>query len=90
MFDIYRPITTLSGVKSFAQYLYGEIKLAFHPDESFEDYIDIDSHNYVFSKSEAKCLNKRMEECFKVCEKEKVDIYNYMMQYSPIHSFMRN
>ncbi len=90
MFDIYRPITTLSGVKSFAQYLYGEIKLAFHPDESFEDYIDIDSHKYIFTQSEAKSLNERMEECFNVCDKENVDIYEYMMQYSPLHSLMQN
>ncbi len=85
MFEITKKITSLSDVKSFARYLYEEAKVVFHPDDSFEDYINIDTHNRSFSKSEAAILNQRMEECFNVCEKENEDIYEVMMEFSPLH-----
>ncbi len=88
MFDINRHITTLSEVESFARYLYDEVKIAFHPDESFQDYVSTGTDHYSFSKSEAAILNQRLEECFNVCENEGVDIYEFMMQFSPIHSLM--
>lgn len=89
MFDISQHITSLSEVESFAKYLYNEAKVAFHPDESFEDYVSIGSDCCAFTKAEAEILNHRMEESFVVCEKETVDIYEFMMQFSPIHSLMQ-
>ena len=90
MFDINKHITSLSEVESFARYLYYDTKVVFHPDESFEDYVCAGSDSYAFKKSEARLLNQRMEEAFAVCENENVDIYDFMMQFSPIHSLMPN
>lgn len=84
MFNINQPITSLTGVEAFAHYLYDDIKVAFHPDDSFEDYVGIDSGQSAFTKAEAETLNLRMEESFAVCENENVDIYEYMMQSSPL------
>ncbi len=88
MFDINQQITSISDVETFAKYLYDEAKVAFHPDESFEDYVIVESDSRAFSKEESRILNKRMEESFAVCEREKEDIYDLMMQFSPIHSLI--
>lgn len=90
MFNINQRITSLSGVESFAKYLYDVAKVNFHPDESFEDYVITGSDSYAFTKVETKILNQRMEESFAVCNKENVDIYEFMMQFSPIHTLMQN
>ena len=90
MFDINQHITSLSEVEAFARYLYDEAKVAFHPDEPFEDYVSTGSDNYAFTEAEAKILNQRMDESFAVCENEDVDIYEFMMQFSLIHSLMQN
>lgn len=80
----------MAEVKDFARFLYEEAKIAFHPDDSFEDYVYIGSNLPVFTKAEAKSLNLRMKECFNVCRQENIDIYEFMMQFSPIHSLMPN
>lgn len=90
MLDINQHITSLSEMELFVRYLYDVVKVAFHPDEPFDDYVSIGSDNYVFTKSEAHTLNQRMKECFKVCKQENIDIYEFMMQFSPIHSLMLN
>lgn len=86
MFDINHTITSLSEVESFARFLYEDVKVAFHPDESFENYVTLGSRNHTFSQLEANILDLRMDEAFDVCEKENVDIYEFMMQFSTIHS----
>lgn len=88
MFNIYSPIKSLADVKAFTLYLYNEKQVAFHPDDPFEDYINMDDHERSFSSEEAQTLNSRIEECFDICHKENVDIYDFMMQFSPIHSLM--
>lgn len=80
----------MSDVEAFAHYLYDDAKVAIHPDESFDNYTKIDCGDYAFTTSEAEILNLRMEECFDVCRQENVDIYEFMMQFSPIHSLMLN
>lgn len=88
MYNIYKPIKTLEEVKGLSLYLYYEKHVAFHPEDPFEDYINTDDNNQCFTTEESIALNSRMEECFDVCQKEDVDIYNFMMQFSPIHSLM--
>lgn len=90
MFDINKHITSLSDVELFTRYLYYKVKIAFHPDESFEDYVITGSDNYAFTNAEAKILNQRMAESFAVCKNESIDIYEFMMRFSPIHSLMQN
>lgn len=59
---------TVEDVKSFFHELIDQYRLNFHPDTPFEDFD-------IFSKEQAKALNKKMDTAFKICEKEKADIY---------------
>jgi hypothetical protein len=59
---------TVEDVRSFFLELVDKYSLNFHPDTPFEDFD-------VLSKAQAKALNKKMDKAFKICEKEKVDIY---------------
>lgn len=90
MFDTNQHITSLSEIEAFARYLYNDVKVAFHPDEPFEDYVNIDTDCFTFTNAEAEILNHRMEESFAVCKNENVDIYEFMMQFSPLHILMQN
>lgn len=59
---------TVEDVKYFFCELVDKYSLNFHPDTPFEDFD-------VLTKAQAKTLNKKMDRAFKICEKEKVDIY---------------
>lgn len=90
MFDINQHISSLLDVELFARYLYDVTRIAFHPDDSFEGYVSMNSNKQSFTPDEAHTLNQRMKESYQVCEKENVDIYDFMMQFSPIHALMSN
>lgn len=77
MFDIHKTILTIQEVKDFAKYLYSVHKVAFHPDDTFDEYISSNKDN-LFSKEEIELLNIRMEECFVICNKYNQDIYDVM------------
>lgn len=83
MFNITDKITTIQDVKSFADYLYKEKSVAFHPDEDFSDYID-NTGNSCFTDKEAQLLNQRMNECFNICSTNDTCIYELMMSRSPL------
>jgi hypothetical protein len=59
---------TVEDVRAFFWELIDKYSLNFHPDTPFEDFD-------VLSKAQAKALNKKMDTAFKICEKEKVNIY---------------
>lgn len=59
---------TVEDVRIFFVDLVDKYSLNFHPDTPFEDFD-------VLTKAQAKTLNKKMDRAFKICEKEKVDIY---------------
>lgn len=59
---------TIEDVRSFFKELVDKYSLNFHPDTPFEDFD-------VLNKAQAKVLNRNMDKAFKICEKEKVDIY---------------
>ena len=73
------PITSLQEVKGFFRLLWKDLQLNFHPDDSFDLYIDTATGNRVFDNEAATILNTRMDECFEVCEKADVDIYEIGM-----------
>lgn len=64
---------TVNDVGSFFQELIDKYSLNFHPDAPFEDFD-------VLTKAQVKALNKRMDNAFKICEKEKVDIYGISLK----------
>lgn len=72
-------ISTLEDVKNFARQLLSE-GLSFHPDDDFNDYVNLESNLPCYTEEEAELRNNLMNECFEVCEKEEVDIYSIMME----------
>ncbi len=59
----------VEDVKLFFHELIDKYSLNFHPDTPFEDFD-------VLTKAQVKVLNRKMDKAFKICEREKADIYN--------------
>lgn len=74
-------ITTIEDVKLFAQYLVNELHLNFHPDDDFACYVNYDTKQPTFTPEEAAKYNALMNECFDICEKANVDVYEVMGEY---------
>ena len=68
-------IENLVDVTRFFKYLAEKRKVAFHPDDDFESYVNIETGEPTFTPDECKVYNKAMQQCFEVCEEEGVDIY---------------
>ena len=69
-------ISSLKDVQAFFHHIVFERKVNFHPDDMFEDYVSCESGINTFSLEECAIYNRLMDESFKVCEKEGVDIYS--------------
>jgi hypothetical protein len=67
-------INTISDIEQFAKHLVQVEKLSFHPDDDFKDYVT-NSNQPFYTTQEAELRNKLMDDCFVVCEREKVDVY---------------
>lgn len=68
-------IHNINDVKAFFRYLYEKRNVAFHPDDSFNSYINHDTGENTFSTEECKRFDRTMDECFSICEASDVDIY---------------
>ena len=68
-------IKTIEDVKKFFQYLSGERKVIFHPDDDFEQYVNMETLERTFTPEECDKFNVMMQKCFEVCEAEGEDIY---------------
>ena len=71
-------IQTVNDVKVFATHLVQVEKLSFHPDDDFKDYISCDKKP-IYSEQEAELRNKLMNDCFKVCNDNSVEIYEILL-----------
>ena len=69
-------IKSVKDVETFFHHLVAERKLSFHPDDMFEDYVSCEGGINTFTLEECAIYNRLMDECFNVCEKDGVDIYN--------------
>lgn len=69
-------IHSVKDVETFFHHIVFERKVNFHPDDIFEDYVSCESGINTFSLKECAIYNRLMDESFKVCEKEGVDIYS--------------
>ena len=76
-----KNITTIQDVKDFANYLVNVEHVNFNSDEDFRNYISYETHQSTYSEAEAVKRNNLMEQCFNVCEREGVDIYEVMGKY---------
>jgi hypothetical protein len=80
-------IETVEDVKSFAKQLIAE-GVSFHPDDDFNDYVNFEENRPTYTKEEAEIRNDLMNRCFEVCEKERVDIYEIMLEVTLIETGM--
>ena len=69
-----KAINTISDVEQFAKHLVQVEKLSFHPDDDFKDYVT-NSNQPFYTTQEAELRNKLIDDCFEVCEREKVNVY---------------
>lgn len=74
-----KKITSVKSVRVFAKQLIAE-GISFHPDDNFHDYVFFKENKPCYTKEEADFRNALMEQCFKICEKEGVDIYEIMLE----------
>lgn len=80
-------IETTDDVKAFAKQLITE-GVSFHPDDDFNDYINLKENKRSYTKEEVDLRNELMGNCFEVCEKEGVDIYDVMLEVTLIETGM--
>lgn len=69
-------IYTVADVESFFHHIVFDRKVNLHPDDMFEDYVSCEGGINTFTLEECSVYNRLMDESFKVCEKEGVDIYS--------------
>lgn len=74
-----RDIDNLKDVEQFAHDLIGE-GVNFHPDELFENYVNIETDLPSFTAEEAVIRNSLMEKSFVICRKQNIDIYDFMQE----------
>lgn len=68
------------GVKAEIKEFVSLIGIGFHPDTDFSDYVSNADDKPVFLKRTAKKLNTRLDECFDMCVKYNLDIYEISME----------
>jgi hypothetical protein len=72
-------IRSLEDVKEFVVQLVVE-GLNYHPDDDFENYINIETGEPSYSPDEAFLRNRLNAQCFEVCESAGADIYDMSME----------
>lgn len=73
-----QQIQNMSDVVSFATHIVNQGTIL-HPDTDFRDYRNLASGKPTYRIHEAIRLNRLMDECFRVCRRNKADIYEVMM-----------
>jgi len=73
-----QEIKTIEHVKQFAKDLISD-ECIFHPDDDFNDFVNFETKSKAFTTEEADLRNDLMSQCFAVCEKEQLDIYEIML-----------
>lgn len=69
-------IKSVKDVETFFHHIVFDRKVNFHPDDMFENYISCEGGINTFTLEECVIYNRLMDEIFKACEKEGVDIYS--------------
>lgn len=72
-------ICTIDDVKEFVEMQIAD-GLTFHPDDDFNDYININTGKPTYSRVEADLRNRLVNECFEVCEESGIDFYAMGME----------
>lgn len=66
-------IKTKTDVKKFFEYLVNDLRVNFHPDDSFRDIVEYKTYGRFFDDEAADYLDKKMDACFFLVGEE---IYN--------------
>lgn len=74
-------IKNIDDVHRFFSYLTEERKTIFHPDDSFDQYVNMKTGELTFTDEECKEFDEAMEQCFRVCEECKEDIYGIGLRF---------
>ncbi len=72
-------IETIVQVRDFISACFHDLRLSFHPDTPFEDYID-QYGKPTFNTIEQLALEKALEKCLEVCQNRNVDIYGICLE----------
>lgn len=67
-------IRTKEDIAQFFAYLYLFDRTSFHPDESFENYVDRENRA-TYTDEEARIRNRLMAQAWAISEKQGLDIY---------------
>lgn len=67
--------------EGFCQILDKRPSSQLSPDDDFSFYVNYETKEPTFSPEEAAKYNDLMNECFDVCEKANVDVYDIMGEY---------
>lgn len=78
-------INNPADVIAFAKLLIEE-GTNLHPDNDFNDYINLKTHQSIYTKAEADLRNELMNQCFSVCNKNGIDIYDSMSEVTLIET----
>lgn len=84
-------IDTMDDVRAFFRWLHDDVELAFHPDDGFEGYGHTENGEWVQLFALVHCaeLNKVMQACFEICEKNGEEIYEVGLESHPIHQHQK-
>jgi hypothetical protein len=67
-------ISTIKDVEDFMRKLVDE-GTNVHPDEDFNNYINVETNLPSYTKDQAAERNKLMNQCFTICKAEGKDLY---------------
>lgn len=68
-------IQTPHDVGQFFFWIVFEQHINFHPDDSFGQYVDCNTHKPTFAPTVANYYDMTMQRCFLICDKFNRDIY---------------
>jgi hypothetical protein len=78
-------IEKIDDIKLFAKQIINE-GVSFHPDDNFNDYVNLKSNAAIYTKEEAEKRNELMNQCFVLCDKEGFDIYEIMLSVTLVET----
>lgn len=73
-----KKIETIQDVLDFAEYIKVVDDAQISPSDSFSEYVCYKTMEPTYTKEQAQERDKLMEQCFAVCEREGVDIYELL------------
>lgn len=70
---------TIDDIRDFFEELKQQ-GVNFHPDDNFNNYVNVETGQPSFSAAQAAELNDKLDQAFGVCEAEGVDIYELCLE----------